>query len=149
MSDVPNNVIEKEITINASKASVYDAITNPEKIVAWFPDAIEGSLSVGERPVMDFGEHGKNQIYVVESIPHEYFAYRWVPGSKHFMGDVLGVPNTLVEFFISEEEAGTKVLVKESGFATLPGELAERAFKDNSGGWEFMIGRLQKVFTTE
>jgi uncharacterized protein YndB with AHSA1/START domain len=56
------------------------------------------------------------------------------------------VPNTLVEFFLEEMGTETKVIVKESGFASLPASVAEDSFKQNSGGWEYMIGRLQKLF---
>jgi uncharacterized protein YndB with AHSA1/START domain len=51
----------------------------------------------------------------------------------------------LVEFFIEEMEQGTKVTVKESGFAALPAEVAEKSFKDNSGGWGYMMERLEKL----
>jgi uncharacterized protein YndB with AHSA1/START domain len=137
--------IEREITVKAPAAQVYQAITDPEQITNWFPDTIEGTLAVGERPVLGFGEHGKTQIYVVDAKPFEYFAYRWVPGSAgNADTDVMTVPNTLVEFHIAESADGTKVTVKESGFAALPEDRAENSFKENSGGWEYMMGRLEK-----
>jgi hypothetical protein len=84
----------------------------------------------------------------VEAKPHEYFSYRWVPGSQHFIGDVLTVASTLVEFQIEEAGEGVcKVILTESGFSKLSPELAESSFKDNSGGWEFMLNRLAKVFS--
>ncbi|MDB5237846.1 MAG: hypothetical protein JWM46_116 [Candidatus Kaiserbacteria bacterium] len=147
MTTTDQDVIQKEIIINASPERVYNAITDPEKIVAWFPNAVEGSIAVGERPVFDFGEHGKNQIYIVDAKPHEYFAYRWVPGSNHFMGDVLTVANTLVEFFITADGAGTKVVLKESGFDSLPADIQEKRMSENTRGWAYMMGRLEKVFT--
>ncbi|MES2994609.1 MAG: SRPBCC family protein [Patescibacteria group bacterium] len=146
MDPASQDVIQKEIIISAPAERVYSAITDPEKIVAWFPNEVEGSLAVGERPILSFGADGKTQLYIVDARPHEYFAYRWVPGSQHFMGDVLTVPNTLVEFFITEEAEGTKVVLKESGFASLPSPHKEESLKDNNGGWEFMMGRLGKLF---
>ncbi|MDQ3238900.1 MAG: SRPBCC family protein [bacterium] len=143
------NTIVREITIKASKESIYKAITDPELIISWFPDKVEGKLEVGERPILDFGVHGKNQIYVESARPYTYFAYRWIPGSSHFLGDVLTKPNTLVEFYIEESEGKSRVTVKESGFASLPAEIAEQCFNDNSGGWEYMIGRLEKVMKND
>jgi hypothetical protein len=35
----------------------------------------------------------------------------------------------------------------ESGFASLPAEVAEKSLKQNSGGWDYMLGRLEKHFT--
>ena len=140
------NVIKREITINASKKKVYEAIADVNQIVKWFPDAVEGTLSPGERPIFDFGEYGKNQVYIVSAKPDEYFAYRWIPGSKHFIGDVLTKPNTLVEFSIVETNGVTRVTLTETGFANLPIEVAEKNFSENSGGWEFMLGRLKEYF---
>jgi uncharacterized protein YndB with AHSA1/START domain len=139
------DVITKEIIVKADKERVYAAITDPTQIVKWFPDVIEGTLEVGERPIFIFTkENHKAQIYVEAATPHDYFAYRWVPGGTT-LGDVLTLTNTLVEFFLEESEGGTKVTLKESGFSSLPSEMAEKCFNENSGGWEFMIGRLKNL----
>lgn len=141
------DVIKREIIINANKENIFDAITNPDKVVLWFPNKVEGIFKVGEHPIFGFGEHGKNQIYVEKSQPYEYFAFRWVPGSNHFIGDVLTVPNTLVEFRIEEiKDESCKVTMTESGFSKLPIKLAEESFMQNSGGWDYMLGRLVKYF---
>lgn len=141
------DTIQREIIINALKEKVYNAISNPKEVTKWFPETLEGHYKVGEQPIFGFGEHGKNQIYITAAQPNEYFAFRWVPGANHFLGDVLKVPNTLVEFHIAEQADGTcKVTLTESGFAMLPPELMDSAFKQNSGGWEFMLSRLEKYF---
>jgi len=142
------NSITREVIIKAAKEKVYDAIANPLKVVRWFPDEIEGTYAVGERPLSVFKEHNaKVSTYIVDAKPFEYFAYRWIPGGNEFTGDVMTVPNTLVEFTIQEIEDGTcKVVVTESGFAQLPAEMAEVSFKQNSGGWDYMLGRFEKYF---
>jgi len=141
------DIIQREIIIKATKERIYDAIANPEQVVMWFPETLEGNYKVGEQSIFGFGEHGRNQVYIVDARPHEYFAYRWVPGANHFLGDVLSVPNTLVEFRIQEESEGLcKVTLTESGFEELPIEIKEEAFKQNTGGWDFMLGRLVKYF---
>lgn len=141
------DTIQREVTINASKKRIYEAIANPEQVTKWFPETLEGSYTVGEQPIFGFGDHGKNRICIIAAQPHEYFAYRWVPGANHYLGDVLKVPNTLVEFRITEQADGTcKVTLTESGFANLPRELMESAFNQNSAGWDFMLGRLEKYF---
>ncbi|RJQ34532.1 hypothetical protein C4556_02240 [Candidatus Parcubacteria bacterium] len=141
------DIIKREVAIKASKEAVYDAIANPKKVILWFPDAVEGTYAVGEQPVFVFKGHGKSQISVVEAKPYEYFAYRWIPGGSDFVGDVSTVPNTLVEFSIKEEDGTCTVTMTESGFAALPEGMAEKAFEQNSGGWEFMLGRLEKFFS--
>lgn len=142
------DVIKREITIQARKERIYEAIADPAQVVRWFPEAIEGDYKVGEQPVFSFGEHGRSQVYIVAANPHDYFAYRWVPGANHFLGDVSTVPNTLVEFHIDETPDGScKVTLTETGFSKLPADIAESAFKQNSGGWDFMLGRLETYFS--
>jgi uncharacterized protein YndB with AHSA1/START domain len=141
--------IERKVTINAPKERVYSAIADPKQITQWFPDTIDGELKEGEQPVFHFRGHGKSQIYVVAMRPHDYFAYRWVPGASNFVGDILSTESTLVEFNITETDGVSTVSMTESGFSKLPKPQAEAAFKQNSGGWEFMLGRLEKVFSEE
>lgn len=139
--------IQREIIINASREKVYEAISDPEQVVKWFPETLEGNYAVGEQPVFGFGDHGKNQVCIVDAVPHEYFAFRWVPGGNHFLGDVLSVATTLVEFRLAEHPDGAcKVTLSESGFASLPTEIAESSHQQNSGGWNFMLGRLETLF---
>ena len=141
------NEIKREITIYAPKERIFAAIAEPDRVVKWFPETLEGDYVVGEQPVFGFGEHGKNRIYVVAAEPHHYFAYRWVPGANHFMGDVLSVQTTLVEFRIEElADCSCKLTLTESGFAALPTDLMTSAFDQNSGGWDFMLDRLQHYF---
>jgi uncharacterized protein YndB with AHSA1/START domain len=139
--------ITREIVVRSPKEKVYAAITDPAQIISWFPDAVEeGSLEVGQQPIFVFngGKH-KTRVHVEKKIPNEYFSYRWVPGAIGSVDDVLSVPNTLVEFFIEELPEGTKITVKESGFTSLPSGVAEKCFTDNTGGWEYMMNRLDKV----
>ncbi|HRH78927.1 MAG TPA: hypothetical protein PK129_16395, partial [Cellvibrionaceae bacterium] len=96
------NTIQREITLRASQQRVYAAIADPAQVVQWFPETLEGTYAVGEQPIFGFGAHGRNQIYIEAARPYDYFAYRWVPGAEHFVGDVLSVANTLVEFRLSD-----------------------------------------------
>jgi uncharacterized protein YndB with AHSA1/START domain len=141
--------IQREITIKAPKERVYAAITDPSQIISWFPDSVEGNLIEGEKPFLHFGEHDKAQIYVVAVQPYNYFAYRWVPGGNQFDGDILNAPTTLVEFQITERKGVSTVTLTESGFEELPPEIAKASFEQNSGGWDFMLGRLEKKFTKD
>lgn len=140
------DTIVREITVKSPQEKVYETITDPQKITAWFPDKVDGTFEVGQYSNFYFTEHNhKAQVYIVDKKPFTYFAYRWIPGGIAVKEDVLDIPNTLVEFFIDEVAEGTKVTVKESGFAALPAAMAEESFKQNSGGWEYMIGRLETL----
>ena len=141
------DVIIREITVNATQERVYKAITDLSEITKWFPEAVEGgSLEPGEEPVFIFRDgQSRRKVIIQEANPFGYFAFRWAPGpdglsEKH----VLDLPNTLVEFHIEPSNSGTKVTVKESGFASLPTDYAEISLDQNSGGWTFMTDRLEK-----
>jgi uncharacterized protein YndB with AHSA1/START domain len=143
--------ITREIIVKAAKERVYGAITDPKQIVTWFPDVVEGgTLEVGQRPIFVFTEENhKTQIYVEAARPFDYFSFRWVPGGTGIIGDVLLVPNTLVEFFLEEHDGGTKITLKESGFSSLSPEVAETSFNQNSGGWAYMMGRLESAMNQD
>ncbi len=140
---IMQNEIKREILINASQERVYSAIADPKQVVMWFPESIEGNYQVGEQVAFNFDECGKSQVYVEDAKPHEYFAYRWVPGASPYSGDVLLVPNTLVEFYVEALSANScKVTLIESGFAQLPIEVIEASYKGNVEGWDFMLDKL-------
>lgn len=149
MSTTMQDAIEREIVVCAPRERVYQAITDPEQIVRWFPDAVEGNLHPGSDALFTFEGYGGSQIYVEAADPHHYFAYRWLPGGDYevgFRGDVRQKPHTLVEFRLEEHPEGTRVLLKESGFAGLPAEFYAGCMKDNNQGWDYMLDRLVKLF---
>lgn len=147
-----HDTITRELTLNAPQERVYEAISTPKGIESWFAQGVEGDMSVGDQPIFDEGEYGKFRIAVVAANPHSHFAYRWVSGSEFefrgFIEDPLQHPNTLVEFFLEACDEGTKLKVVESGFASLPELYREKNVKDNTGGWEHMLGNLEKYITT-
>ena len=143
------DIIQREIKITAPKEKIYDAIANPDKVVQWFPNTVEGSYAKGEQPIFDFGEDGKDRVYIVDAVPHEYFAFRWVPGSSNYTGDLLAVKTTLVEFRIHEEQDGIcTVTMTESGFASLPTAIMDKSYRENSEGWGPMLNRLSTYCRT-
>ena len=79
--------------------------------------------------------------------PFSYFSFRWAPGPEGLAErHVLELPNTRIEFLIESIPEGTKVTVKESGFASLPEEYADAMHNQNTGGWQYMADRLEKLF---
>ena len=137
------DVITRELVLNASQARVYSAIADPTQVVKWFPETLEGDYTPGAQPVFGFGDHGRNQVLIVAADPHHYFAYRWLPGARSYLGDVREIATTLVEFRLEAvSDNQCKLTLTESGFTGLPADYMEAALKQNSGGWDFMLGRL-------
>ena len=141
------DAIVREFTTTAPKERVFQAISDPSQMVKWFPDSIEGSIQKDARATFTFNGHGTSPVYIVAVEPNDYFAYRWVPGSiqdANVGKDILDRPTTLVEFRLEQFNGGTKVLLTESGFSKIPGDVVEKAFEQNTQGWGFMFGRLEK-----
>jgi uncharacterized protein YndB with AHSA1/START domain len=150
MENTIQDAIVKEFTTTASKERVFQAISDPSQMVKWFPDSIEGDIKKDERASFTFNGHGVAPVYIVAVEPNSYFAYRWVPGSiqdANVGKDILERPTTLVEFRLEEVEGGTKVTVTESGFSAIPADVVEKAFAQNTQGWGFMLGRLEKYLS--
>ena len=146
MSTTMQDSIHRELVLRAPKERVFNAITEPEQIIKWFPDGVEGKLEKGEKPLFDFGEFGKVRLYVVDKKPYSYFAYRWVPSVGASEDDPLKHATTLVEFHLEDAPGGTRLRLVETGFSGLPAEVIEKSLKDNNEGWDTMMARLEKLF---
>jgi uncharacterized protein YndB with AHSA1/START domain len=148
--------VQREIVIQGPVDRVFAALIDPSTFPTWGPEAIEGDVAPGARPILDFGPAGggKVRVYVVAVEPPRRFAYRWAQGATDpavLVGDPLAVPNTLVEFLVDEVEGGTRVRVVESGISKLPGmEAAGDDAVENMGkGWELMLGGLSRSFSAD
>ena len=130
--------IERQIDIDAPADRVWSLISEP----GWYindseitPHRIErsGDVDIVHDPV-----HGAFALRTVTLDPPKYAAFRWIAD----VDDTAGA-STLVEFWIDEMSSGSVVLrVAESGFASLPGDAAERRkkFDDNTEGWTQELG---------
>jgi hypothetical protein len=50
---------------------------------------------------------------------------------------------TLVEFRLEPTPHGTRLTVRESGFAALPDGMRAKAMRDNTKGWEEQMGNVR------
>ena len=137
------DVIEQEISINASLERVWDLVTEPGWWVptetAAAPDRTPGSTTVRTSE-----KYGSFPVEVVEVTPRTYAAFRWA--SQFPNTDLTPAHSTLVEFFVSQAPEGVLVKVRESGFAELdaPEEIREAGVRDNTEGWQLELGELRK-----
>src|SRR5712692_274751 len=103
--------IEKQITLRASLARVWRALTVPEEFGAWFGMRLEGLFAEGAtvRGTMTHPgyEHLTVELQIERLQPERYFAYRWHPYAVDTTIDYSKEPTTLVEFFVKEADGGT------------------------------------------
>jgi uncharacterized protein YndB with AHSA1/START domain len=135
------NSIEREITIAAPVERVWDIVTRPEHMGAWFGDA--GASRAGDTITMAWKEHGEAELRIVREERPNVFAYRWDANDP-------GIGDTLVEFTFQPEGSGTRLKVTESGFGELRTAVErQRELRDgNVGGWKHELGDLERYAQT-
>jgi uncharacterized protein YndB with AHSA1/START domain len=109
--------VEREVYVEARPETVWAAVTQPEIFAQWYAfGGAEIDLRPGGRLVMRWDEHGEFLGFVEKVEPGRRFAYRYAvdPGVEPAPGNA-----NLVEFTLTPESEGTRLLVVESGFDRL------------------------------
>ena len=134
--------IEREITIQAGLATVWDLVSEP----GWWvgeSDA-EPVREPGAVTVRRSEQWGTYPVRVEELRPQTYAAFRWA--SLFRDRDLTERNSTLVEFWLAQTDGGVRVTVVESGFEALdatPEQIAQ-GVTDNSGGWGEQLQGLRR-----
>jgi uncharacterized protein YndB with AHSA1/START domain len=150
MSDravIEGHTIRRSIQIDAPRASVWAALTDPEKISQWFGDSTElPSLEVGTEGAFEWEGYGRFPLSVAAVEPMDLFAYRWAntPG-----GTLADDASTLVTFTLEDADGGTQLTVVETGFESLTGGtvLRRRRLEENRDGWTSELDELRALFS--
>jgi uncharacterized protein YndB with AHSA1/START domain len=140
---VAENLVEREILIEASRDRVWAVLTEPELVAKWFGDGAEIDLRPGGKASFTWSEYGTFDAIIDRVEPPSFLSYRWVnrAGSEPVEGNT-----TLVEFTLTEVFAGTLLRVVETGFASLhitPAE-QQKAVQDNTDGWAAELAELKE-----
>lgn len=135
--------IEQEIVIEAPPEVVWELVTDPEHVGAWFGDAAEVDLRPGGDAALTWDEYGTFLARVERVEPPRFFSFRWARPADTPPAEG---NSTLVEFSLSAEGEGTRLRVVESGFATLATSEDEKAqhLADNTEGWSVELGHLRE-----
>jgi uncharacterized protein YndB with AHSA1/START domain len=138
--------IEKTIVLRAPVARVWRALTDHTEFNAWFRVKLEQPFVMGEvsRGQLTYPgwEHVTMAVRVVAMEPQERFSFTWHPGATEPGVDYTEEPPTLVEFRLHASEAGTRLVVVESGFDALPAHRRAEAFRMNDGGWTVQMTNI-------
>jgi uncharacterized protein YndB with AHSA1/START domain len=161
--------IEKQVTLRAPVARVWQAIADAQEFGRWFGVALEGPFVEGQpirgtftgafdeaaiiahqkrlglRPSGVRLPVGPLVFGTVERIdPPRRFSFRWIPYGIDAEADVEREPTTLVELTLEAVARGTRVTIVESGFDRVPAHRRERAFRMNEGGWAAQADNLRR-----
>jgi len=139
MADETQDAIEKEIEIAAPVERVWRALTDHEEFGAWFRVKLEGPFVEGQRSMGRITwpgyEHLLWEAEVKTMERPRYFSFTWHPYAVDPAKDYSGEEPTLVEFWLSAEQGGTLLKLRESGFSKVPEARRAEAFRMNAGGW--------------
>lgn len=143
-----SDAISRDIVINASPETVYDVVSRPEHIVRWFSDEADFEPLPDSRGVFIWRDKETNQATTVELTvvtadrPH-LFSFHWVSPERQRATPTATNP-VLVEFRITTESRGTRLVVSETGMDALAWDDSAKAAyaADHTNGWEGFLPRL-------
>ncbi|HEY8547199.1 MAG TPA: SRPBCC domain-containing protein [Acidimicrobiales bacterium] len=141
-----HGTIERELYIEASVDVVFDVISSPEHLKAWWPDEAETTVVPGEAGRIGFGDPAKGeltwvQFTVVDAEPPRRFSFRWT----HDEGVAAAPGNSLlVEFELEPAGTGTRLRMTERGFYERGWSQAKAAAEhaEHVTGWDHYLPRL-------
>ena len=137
------DLIEREVLIEASRERVWAVLTDPKHIAGWFGDTAEMDPRPGGRAAFGWSEHGTFHAVVQRAEPPGFLSYRW---ARDVDTEPAEGNSTLVEFSLTEIFAGTLLRVVETGFASLHASEAEqdKAVQENTEGWQSELAELKE-----
>ena len=140
---MPEDWIEREIIIEASRERVWEVLTDPQHIASWFGDTAEIDLQPGGKAAFGWTEHGTHRAIVDRVDPPSLLSYRWARDTDV---EPASGGSTLVEFTLTEIFAGTLLRVVETGFASLRGseQDQDQAVQENTQGWQSELAELKE-----
>jgi len=131
-----------EQTYDAPAASVWEAITDKDKMKQWYFDLAEFRAEVG----FEFSFMGENEgrkfkhlCRITEVVPGEKLAHTW---------RYEGYPGTsTVTFGLFDEGGKTRVKLTHEGIETFPVNEHKDFAKENFlGGWNYILGTSLKNY---
>ncbi len=140
---MPEDWIEREVIIEASRERVWQVLTDPQHIAGWFGDMAEMDLRPGGKAAFGWTEHGTHRAIIDRVEPPSLLSYRWARDTD---AEPSSGSSTLVEFTLTEIFAGTLLRVVETGFASLHGgeQDQDQAVQENTQGWQSELAELKE-----
>ena len=151
--------IEKRIVLHASRARVWNALSDAKEFGEWFGVRFDGPFVAGAPlrgvivPTQADVEIAKLQepyagrafdITVDRIEPQRLFSFRWHPYAVEPGVDYSSEPTTLIEFALEEVPNGVMLTVTESGFDQIPLARRVKAFTANEQGWGRVLQLVEK-----
>ncbi len=105
--------ISREVTVAAPPATVWEALTDPAELVAWFGADAEVDLRVGGAIRFRWPDGSERRGLMIELDPPHRLAFRWRELRAGAAG-LAAADATVVAFTLDADDEGTRVTVTES-----------------------------------
>ena len=143
MTATIQDTIERTVELPVTRERAWEAITTPAQISQWFHGLWEFELQPGAPIYFDFGDWGIHRGRVETVEPMDRVVYLWTHGGDADRSIAIDqVPNTLMEFTLSDATDGTRLTVVESGFAALPADIRDNSLRNNTEGWDEQVRNI-------
>jgi uncharacterized protein YndB with AHSA1/START domain len=122
--------IKRSIWINAPRERVWQAVSEPEQIAAWFAPGMTFKMENNIVSILMDGQF-IDVAWVEVLEPPRQLTTRPLPGKQ-----------TATTYLLEEENGGTRFTVTEMGLEALPADEREQYMERNGGEWEKALGNL-------
>ncbi len=152
--------IVKTTILDVPRERAWQAIGTPAVFGTWFGIAFDDDAFVpGQRlagrivptqvddaiAAMQAPYAGMAFVIDVERVePPRALVFRWHPYAVEKQADYDNEPMTTVAFELEEVEAGTRLVITESGYDALPESRRDEAYRANEGGWALQLTLVAK-----
>ena len=123
--------IQRSIWIDAPRERVWQAVSDPAQITAWFAPGTDFLMENDRISILMDGNYIEVALIEVNDPPHQ-LTTRSLPDK------ILATTYTL-----EEENNGTRFTVTETGFEALPEEERKQRMEQDSGGWNMALENLK------
>ena len=134
-----NYVYENSVTVKASPAAVFEALTSADQLQRWFltrakTDPRPGGPFKFGWDFADAAQNGTQQGKFLDVAPGKKISYTWEAAPTP-------AALTTVTFTLAPDGDGTRVSLAHTGFG--PGEGGQAARDHHAGPWDFYLANLK------
>ena len=105
--------VEREVTVGATPAEVWLAVTRSDEISRWFGAEADLDVRPGGRGAFRWPDGAERHVVVEEVEPPRRLCFRWLPFQRTAAGETVTRPSTRVEITLDAVPGGTRVRVVE------------------------------------
>jgi len=135
--------VEEGVWIRAPRERVWRALTQSEQIRQWWGDYWEITGLEPGAEVLFGDEQAPIRARVSAAEAPREFGLSWPPLPE------LDNAAFATTFRLEEENGGTRLDVRESGFEALPPDLRQKRFDSTRQGYRTVLGDLKKLIEGE